>query len=230
MTRLMGDATHANVGALAAVPGLQLAAGYDTGTPDIAWTAADWARFPGLAHVHIDQGYNSTPATEAHAIVFDIETGAWAPADAAGLIDMNTSARPAVYVNRSNMTATIASALQSQRWRGDIWLAFPGWQPGQPLPPLPPGCRYVAIQNQPGAACDLSLVLDPAWPYRKDQEMIILRVPMPAPVAATETFLYSPGAAPQHIVSAADQAAFANAGLPVVDVTYGQYQALAGQS
>jgi hypothetical protein len=43
---------------------------------------------------------------------------------------------------------------------------MPGWQPGQALPVLPAGCRYVAVQNQEDVAnaYDLSVVLDPSWP------------------------------------------------------------------
>jgi hypothetical protein len=47
VTPNMGDAIHDNVPALAsAQSGLQLVAGYVTGTPNIQWTTSDWALFP----------------------------------------------------------------------------------------------------------------------------------------------------------------------------------------
>lgn len=221
----MGDAIHDNVPALAAVPGLQLVAGYATGTPDIKWTMADWQQFPRDILISIDQGYQS-PATTV-STVRDVEPGAWTPQAAVDRASWPVL-RPTIYCNRNDLSRE-GGVLQSG-WRGDLWLAYPGWQPGQPLPTAP-GCTYVAVQNQLDvqAAYDLSVVLDPAWPARKKPAVIILRVQMPAPINAAQTFLYAPGAAPQHIISEADQAAFAAAGLPVIDVSYPQYQALAGQ-
>lgn len=161
--RVMGDTTHSKVRTLPA-DHLQLIAGYDTGTPDIRWVPEDWGLFPGKTQVHIDQAFGDTRAIEAHVIVFDVESGAFAPAQATELINNNTSARPTIYVNRDNMYATIAAAKQSPNWHGDIWLAFPGWEPGEKLPPLPNGCRYVAIQNVFAGPYDLSIVLDDFWP------------------------------------------------------------------
>jgi hypothetical protein len=162
MARTMGDAIHDNVPALP--NNLQLVAGYVTGSPDIVWTAADWARFPGIPHVTIDQAFTGAPRYDA--VVIDIETGAYAPADVTNWMNHATAARPTIYVNRSNLTASAANALQSPQFKGDVWLAMPGWQPGQALPVLPAGCRYVAVQNQQDVAnaYDLSVVLDPSWP------------------------------------------------------------------
>ncbi len=75
----MGDAIHVNVGALqhaAAADGRRVR----TGTPDIEWTAADWALFPGIPHVTIDQGFINSPVPSA--IVRDVEPGAWTPFNA----------------------------------------------------------------------------------------------------------------------------------------------------
>lgn len=165
MTRTMGDATHANVAALAAVPGLQLVAGYVTGSADIVWTALDWARFPRQLRITIDQG-NGVPVPSA--IVRDVEPGAWSPQAAVnrtGWIPATPqgTARPTIYCDRNDLSRE-GGVLQSG-WRGDLWLAYPGWQVGQPLPTAP-GCTYVAVQNQlnVGNAYDLSVVLDPFWP------------------------------------------------------------------
>jgi Putative peptidoglycan binding domain len=162
MARTMGDATGANASALTLRP-LQLVAGYDTGTPDIKWTDSDWAMFPGKVQVHIDQGYGDTRSAEAHALVFDVEAGAFSPDQAAALIAASTAARPTIYVNRDNEDATVASARQAPNWKGDIWLAYPGWRPGMPLP-VPPGCQIVAVQDTYTADYDLSYVLDDSWP------------------------------------------------------------------
>lgn len=167
MTRIMGDTTRNNIDSLPM--GLQLIAGYDTGTPDIQWTQVEWDRFPKIPHIHIDQGFGDTRAKEAHALVFDVETGAFSPDQAKTLMDINTSPRPTIYVNRDNMLATIAAARQSPKWHGDIWLAFPGWHPGIMLPPIPPGCRYVAIQNVFAGTYDTSVVLDDSWPNPLDE-------------------------------------------------------------
>lgn len=161
MSRIMGDAIHDNVPALAGVPGLQLVAGYVTGSADIQWTAGDWARFPELPHVTIDQGFTGSPV--AGAVVRDVETGAWLPqaaVDRAGW----TAARPTIYCNRNDLSRE-GGVLQCG-WKGDLWLAYPGWSPGMPLPDAP-GCNYVAVQAKlsVAGAYDLSFVLDPFWPW-----------------------------------------------------------------
>lgn len=167
MTRLLADAIHVNVSAIPA--NAQLIGGYDTGTPDIRWTAADWARFPGLPQVHIDQGANGAPVYSA--TVQDVEAGAWSPSSVPGWQARCTAARPTVYCNRSTLPNVLATG-----WRGEIWLAFPGWAPGQALPAIPAGCSYVAIQYDLGGSgpYDLSHVLDPYWP-----EVATMTTPQP---------------------------------------------------
>jgi hypothetical protein len=156
----MGDAIHDNVGALVAIPGLQLVGGYVTGTLDIIWTPADWAKFPGKAHITIDQGYHSPPVTTA--IVRDVESGAWSPGPAVSKTNWHT-ARPTIYCNRSDLSR--AGGVLACGWKGDLWLAYPGWVPGMALPAAP-GCNYVAVQNQldVGGTHDMSVVIDPTWP------------------------------------------------------------------
>jgi hypothetical protein len=158
VTRLMGDATHVNVPQLASAPGLQVAAGYVTGTPDILWTAADWARFAGISQVTIDQGGVGSPV--ASAVVRDVEAGAWTVANAVNR-DRWTASRPTIYCSLSTVP-TLASA----GWSGDVWVA--NWTSTPPSsPPATPGMNCVAVQytNQGGGgAYDLSIVFDPAWP------------------------------------------------------------------
>lgn len=163
MNRTMGDSTGPAADQIPQT--VEMVAGYDTGTPSVIWEQRDWDLFPGKPQVHIDQGYGDTRVTDAHVMVFDVETGAFAPADAERLINANTMPRPTIYVNRSNMAATIASAQKTPKWKGDIWLAFPGWKVGEPLPAIPAGCRYVAIQNNYAGDYDTSVVLDDTWPY-----------------------------------------------------------------
>ena len=171
--RLMGDAIHVNVPQLAQVPGLQLAGLYNTGTIDIKATPADIALFTarGIPVVLIDQAYDDTASAEAHAYVFDVETGAFQPSQAATLIGQNTTQRPTIYVNQSNIVATVTSALQSPRWKRDTWVALPGWNTGDPWPSavqqaIALGARIVAVQNRLDVnnAYDLSAVLDQYWP------------------------------------------------------------------
>jgi hypothetical protein len=163
MTRVMGDATHSAVPQLAAIKSsLQLVAGYVTGgkNSSIEWTAADWAQFPGIPHVTIDQGFADSP--NLSATVRDVEYGAWAPGQAVNRAGWNVP-RPTIYCTTGETGYNLATVL-ADGWRGDVWLAIAGWQPGQPLPAAP-GCTIVAVQNDySNPNYDLSDVLDPAWP------------------------------------------------------------------
>ena len=159
MARIMADAISSEAGFIPGNAGV--IAGYDTGTPDIRWTAANWAQFPGKLHVHIDQGGIGAPAYSA--TVIDVETGAWPASAVPGWIARCTAPRPTVYCNRSTLPAVLATGHAYE-----IWLAFPGWTVGQPLPPVPAGSAIVAVQAVFGSAYDLSYVLDPAWPAREE--------------------------------------------------------------
>ena len=212
----MGDAIHDNVGHLQ-VARPQLAAGYVTGSADIKWTAADWALFPGIPHVTIDQGFTGSPVPSA--IVRDVEPGAWQPFSA---VNRNgwTAARPTIYCDRNDLSRE--GGVLGCGWKGDLWLAWPGWN-GEPLPTAP-GCTYVAVQNQPnvGNAYDLSVVLDDNWPdlaptppapvSGKAADMIVIQVTTPAGIkfhdggTGTRTYLYPPL---EHIVDVPSNTAFA---------------------
>lgn len=71
----MVDATHSNAGNIN--PSVAKVAGYVTGTPDIEWTDADWARFPNSGHVRIDQGHGNLLIDGVDA--YDVEFGALSP-------------------------------------------------------------------------------------------------------------------------------------------------------
>jgi hypothetical protein len=153
----MGDAIHDNVQALKAA-GTEMVAGYVTGTPDIRWTAADWALFTVPA-VTIDQGATGSPVLTAD--VRDVEAGAWTVAAAVSTAGW-TAPRPTIYCSAATLPA-----LQQAGWLGDVWVA--DWTyspPGNPYP-VPAGMTCVAVQYTDqggGGAYDLSVVFDPAWP------------------------------------------------------------------
>lgn len=157
---VMGDATGANAAAIPA--NVQVIAPYVTGLGAVPWPAAALALFPGKPQATIDQGAGNSPRYDA--CVIDIETGAYTVDHVTGWMNNATAARPTVYVNRGNEWDACIAALKSPRFRGDVWLSFPGWLPGGPLPELPPGCRFVAIQNVITNDYDLSAILDPSWP------------------------------------------------------------------
>lgn len=164
MTRTMGDAIHDNVGSLV-VARPQLVAGYVTGSSSIQWTAADWALFPGIPHVTIDQGFTGSPVPSAN--VLDVEPGAWTPAAAVAYVPKMTSPRPTVYSDQAD-----AKTIWGLGYRGPHWLAWPGWTGTSPPTnlgdgtPVPAGVQIVAVQNQLDVAnaYDLSVVFDPVWP------------------------------------------------------------------
>lgn len=225
---VMGDATHAQVAQLAAIRGgLALVAGYDSGSPDIDWTPDDWALFPGLPQVRIDQAFNTTINTQAHVVVFDVEPGAYQPAQAGALIAVNQTPRPTVYVNQSNILATVRSALLAPNWRGDTWVAIPGWQPGAPLPAVVNqavslGAVVVAVQNDfRNPAYDLSEVLDPTWP--KEQNMPASDIIRDAGTGAA--YLLS-GGKMHHIGAPADLNSYTASGYQITNVSSDEITAL----
>jgi hypothetical protein len=119
----MIDATHVNVGSIptAAVK----VAGYVTGTPDIAWTAGDWGKFPHAGQVRIDQGGPGSPVQPLNvADVYDVEAGAWQPGQIPALVKARHGTT--VYGSDGELSA-VASALQAALgpppWPCDCWLA-----------------------------------------------------------------------------------------------------------
>jgi hypothetical protein len=153
----MLDCTHANA-ATVPLDGIQLAALYDTGSPDIAATPADVARFVNarIPVVFIDQGYTGSP--NLNATVRDCETGAWTLDRAVDRTGWNVQ-RPTLYLGYPD---TVQAAYEAG-WRGDVWLADEGWNSGSP-PTAPAGISVVAVQNLYLTGYDLSTVYDPAWP------------------------------------------------------------------
>lgn len=122
----MIDAIHLNVPHIPVTSAK--VAGYVTGTPDIQWTAADWARFPHSGHVRIEQGFG--PFDPLHCDVLDVEARAVTPALAAqGVKDRIAAgiAGTTIYASRNTLPAVEAAlnALLGGTWHGhaDCWLA-----------------------------------------------------------------------------------------------------------
>jgi hypothetical protein len=166
MTRTMGDAISANVTALETA-GVQMVAGYVTGTPDIAWTAADWALFSSLPQVTIDQGNTAYGSPVASADVRDVESGAWTPTSAVVLAGW-TAARPTIYCSLD-----VLPQVESAGWQGDVWVAYYTSAAPSTPPAVPAGMTCVAVQwtdTGGGGTYDLSAVFDPWWPDLPPQE------------------------------------------------------------
>jgi hypothetical protein len=125
--------------------------------------------FHGALTVEIDQGFNSQPITTA--MVRDVETGAWAVDKA---VDRSTwhAPRPTIYCNRNTLPLVMGAG-----WRGDVWLAWPGYNSSEP--PVFPGVNVVAVQDVFGPNYDRSTVYDDTWPYPKQEvaEMLFIDVP-----------------------------------------------------
>jgi hypothetical protein len=100
-------------------------AGYVTGTSDIEWTTADWARFPKSGKVRINQN-GSTDISEASiADVADYEAGAFTEAEVIEWVKLrkHSNLACAVYVAASNK-AGLTSALKKAGHTGvDLWVA-----------------------------------------------------------------------------------------------------------
>jgi hypothetical protein len=156
MSRYMYDAISANIGA---VKGQKFVAGYDTGSSDIQWTAADWEEFSTAVRTHIDQGGPGAPSHSA--TVQDVESGAYTVAQIPGWVSACTAARPTTYVSGENLTAALAAS------DADIWLASPGMSDTEAVATMTANPRIVAVQNVWASDYDRSIVNDPFWPEAK---------------------------------------------------------------
>lgn len=127
---------------------------YGTGSPAIEWSAAERAMFPSDILVEIDQGGMGTPVLTA--MVRDVENGAWQPGQAANKTGWHVT-RPTIYCNRSTLPSVAADG-----WKGDVWLAWPGWT-GEALPEHP-GITIIGVQDQFNGGYDHTTFIDPTWP------------------------------------------------------------------
>lgn len=150
--RTMYDAvTPGNI--LKANPHPQMVAGYLNGT--YAWSAADWALFPGAVHVGI-----SIRASDHIGHVLDVEPGDATPAESVDWVIARRAAGadPSVYCNASTWP-TVVAAFNA---RG---VATPHWWAAKydGDPTLLPGCVAKQYLGDVAPGIDISSVAD-YWP------------------------------------------------------------------
>jgi len=156
MARWMINGTHANMQAIRnAIASGEMLGYYVTGTPGIRATISDLATFTGHVRVSIDQGGPGSPVPTA--TVRDVESGAWTVASAVQTHNW-TAKRPTIYCSLDTVPE-----VQAAGWRGDLWLAIPGYTPS--TPPTVKGCTVVAVQRTFDPEYELSSVYDDSWPY-----------------------------------------------------------------
>lgn len=118
------DVIHGNIGHLP--PGQS--AGYTTGSPDIRWTASDWAAHPGAVRICQDYGSDHT------ADILDVERYAATNADAAPWYRAAEAAylaarrpgqrSPAIYTSASNVTPLVNALIAGGVTSGvGLWVA-----------------------------------------------------------------------------------------------------------
>lgn len=179
MTRRMIDVTHSNLpSALSAINTLKtgdVVAMYDTGSPDIVSTLADWKKVhAGLEAVLIDQGFTGSP--NMAAIVRDCETGAWTIQKAVNRKGW-TALRPTLYLGFPDTMQQAHDA----GWRGDVWIAHSSKTAPTAPPSAPPGINVVAQQWKFAGPYDESVIFDPTWPL----EATVRPDPTPTPAPVT---------------------------------------------
>jgi hypothetical protein len=119
MTRIMRDSTSSTD---IPVLGTALVAGYVNGL--YAWNAAEWARFPGAAHVTIDVN-----GSDPRAAVLDVENGDATVSTAVTWVKARQKlgvANPVIYCNRSGLTPLYNAMLSVGLKPGHgfrVWLA-----------------------------------------------------------------------------------------------------------
>lgn len=199
MTRDMVDATGDH--ALDAIgTNAELVAYYITGLPPVPWNATQIGMIPQWrVHVPIDQASGNAP--QYGATVQDVEPNAYTPNSVPRWQANCTAERPTVYCDQNDLPAILAT-----HWIGDLWLAIPGWTEGQPLPSAP-GCNIVAVQNRFNVnnAYDLSVVLDPTWPFREVTTMPDITTDNGFQVCSKCFALYPAGNAAQSVCPAGGQ-------------------------
>lgn len=168
MTLVWGwDATHSNLGGVPAGQG----AGYTTGTPDIQWTAEDWAAHPGA--VRIDQDASGDDAT---ADVIDDEPGADSDTGSVGWYKRALAAfnagtrpgqrRPAFYRDLDGVPELAAAVDAAGLGQGlPLWLAHWGISMDAAsalIGTMIDGFRVIGVQFANRGAFDAD-VWDAAW-------------------------------------------------------------------
>jgi hypothetical protein len=159
--------------------GLQMVAGYADGRYD--WTAAGWARFPGIPHVTID-----VSGADLDADVLDVETGDATPAGAYTWLKGKIARgdpMPVVYCNRSTQPAVEQATRELIHGR-DYWFWIATLDGTASLPDM---TGVVAVQdkgaNLTGGHYDESIVYDDAWkppapaPEPPQRDYVVVELP-----------------------------------------------------
>jgi hypothetical protein len=125
------DATGSNFTALAAVPVSYVKAGYATGSAGVAWSAAQFGKYPGS--IVIDQDVKASDVT---ADVLDYENGAatladlapWKKAAQVSYLSGKRSGQrePAVYCSLSSVTAVVNALVAGGVTGCPLWMAHYG--------------------------------------------------------------------------------------------------------
>jgi hypothetical protein len=134
---------------------VEVVAGYVDGR--YAWSAADWARFPGAVKVRI-----AVRASTNDGHVLDVEPGDATPVEAPGWVAMRRRAGvdPTVYCNLSDLPTVRAAFDAAGVAQPHYWVArYDG------VADIPAGCIAKQYMNDPGSGghWDLSAVAD-YWP------------------------------------------------------------------
>jgi hypothetical protein len=117
---IMIDAIHDNVHSIPA--NAVKVAGYVTGTSDIEWKAADWARFSTTAKVRVNQWPGSNPLL---GDVLDVEPGAWTNEGAAqACVERKKNGLPInLYSSQDNLTPLLNACIALGVTTGNLWVA-----------------------------------------------------------------------------------------------------------
>ena len=96
--------------------------GYDTGSPPVPWSTAQWNRFIKSGHVHINQDPGSDPLI---GDVLDSEAGAWSIPGAVEALKKRKAAGKSlnVYISIASLTGLANALVAAQLAPVGIWLA-----------------------------------------------------------------------------------------------------------
>jgi hypothetical protein len=200
--QVMADAMHADVMSIPA--NAPLVAGYVTGSSEVQWTAADWARF-SEGKVRIDQSPELAAFAAGKADVADVETGAGTIAQAAA----GAAARKGkgwlswIYASQGNLAA-MKAAVQAAGLAGHVQYWVADWSLSEAEAAAALGGDVVAVQwaspsSNPATVApgtvqtlaelntDLSVTV-PGWfmPHQVQAGVVVTSALIPVPVTSSD--------------------------------------------
>lgn len=147
----MIDTIHDNVGNIPA--GTPRVAGYVTGSPDIKWTAQDWARFPKAGKAPVDQSPGLSAYAANEAMIADIEPQAGTiPAYVAACKERLSARQTLCFYCSQAVVAQVSAALVSAKIPlSNCWVWIANWNLSQAeadavLGTAVSGVKVVAVQ------------------------------------------------------------------------------------